>query len=232
MPASVADLVLANRILSQQGVLDSSGEVSLRSDRRPDRYFLARDTAAARVAEEDILEFALDGEPVDGQARSLPSERFLHAEIYAARPDVRAIVHSHSPAVIPFGLSSVPLRPVYHMSSFLGTGVKVFEIRQIAGMTDLQIRNRALGRAAAEELGPGAVMLMRGHGAVVVGETLPQAVFRAVYTDMNARLQAQAMALGTVTFLEAEEATLATATNDAVLLKSWDLWKRQIEDHM
>src|SRR5204863_7051699 len=136
-----------------------------------------------------------------------------HGEIYKARPDVKAVVHSHSPSLIPFGVTGVPLRPLYHMSAFLVVGVPIFDIRIATGeMTDMLVKTPALGRALAQSLGGAAVALMRGHGNVVVGAGLPQAVFRAVYTEVNARLQAQAMALGAPgTYLDAEEAKKAEA---------------------
>ena len=227
--AVMADLVLANRILFDQGVVDGFGHVSARSPKDPNRYFLARSLAPALVTEADILEFTLDSEPVDPQGRTLYTERFIHGEIYKRRPDVKAVVHSHSPSVIPFGISIVPLRPVYHMSSFLGTGAPVFEIRKVSGMTDMLVRNGEQGRALAETLADKAVALMRGHGSVAVGETLPQAVYRGVYTELNARLQAEALRLGgPLTYLEPEEAAKATAANNAALPRAWELWKRRV----
>ncbi len=142
---------------------------------------------------------------------------------------MKAVVHSHSPSVIPFGISIVPLRPVYHMSSFLGTGAPVFEIRKVSGMTDMLVRNGEQGRALAETLADKMVALMRGHGSVAVGETLPQAVYRGVYTELNARLQAEALRLGgPLTYLEPEEAVKATVTNNAALPRAWELWKRRV----
>jgi len=194
--AVIADLALANRILFDQGVVDGFGHISARSPKDPNRYFLARSLAPALVTEADILEFTLDSEAVDPRGRALYTERFIHGEIYKRRPDVKAVVHSHSPSVIPFGISIVPLRPVYHMSSFLGTGAPVFEIRKVSGMSDMLVRTGEQGRALAETLADKSVALMRGHGSVAVGETIPQAVYRGVYTELNARLQAEALRLG------------------------------------
>jgi ribulose-5-phosphate 4-epimerase/fuculose-1-phosphate aldolase len=156
--------------------------------------------------------------------------RFIHSEIYKAQPDIKAVVHSHSPSIIPFGITNVPLRPIYHMSSFLGAGVPVFEIREAGGAaTDMLIRDPVLGAAVARKLGGSAVVLMRGHGNVVVGQSIEQVVFRAIYTEINAKLQAEALRLGQgeVAFLNDEEAANATATNNLVLGRPWELWKQQ-----
>jgi HCOMODA/2-hydroxy-3-carboxy-muconic semialdehyde decarboxylase len=227
-PALVEDLVAANRILADLGVVDGYGHVSARHDRDPNRYLLARWRAPELIVADDIMEYDLDSIPVDPQGRRMYSERFIHGEIYKARADVLAVVHNHSPSVIPFGVSGAPLRPLYHMSAFLGVGVPVFDIRQAAGgPTDMLVRDGALGRALAQTLGPRPVALMRGHGAVVVGPSLPLAVFRSVYTEINARLQAQAMALGSVTYLDPEEARKADATIAGTVARPWELWKRK-----
>lgn len=234
-PALVADLVAANHILYDQGVVDGFGHVSVRDDKNPGRFLLARSMAPGLVTKDDILEFGLDGEPIDAKGRAVYLERFIHSEIYKAHPEVKAIVHSHSPSVIPFGVTDVPLKPIYHMSSFLGSGAPVFEIRNAGGdATDMLIRSPALGAALAKSLGQSTVLLMRGHGDVVVGSSLEQVVFRAVYTEINARLEAEAMALGRgkVTFLNAQEAAAALKTNDQVMGRAWDLWKRKAADEV
>ena len=227
-PALVEDLVAANRILADQGVVDGYGHVSVRHPASPQRYLMARSIAPEMVTAADIMEYDLDSVPVDARGRAVYLERFIHGEIYRARPDVRAVVHNHSPSVIPFGVTGVPLRPLYHMSAFLGGGVPVFDIRQAGGMTDMLVRDAALGRALAGTLGAAPVVLMRGHGAVVVGPSLPIAVFRSVYTEVNARLQAQAMALGgTVTYLDPEEARRADGSVGGTVPRPWELWKRK-----
>ena len=228
-PALIEDLVAANRILVDQGVLDGYGHVSARHDRAADRYLMARSIAPELVTAADIMEYDLDSVPVDASGRATYLERFIHGEIYRLRPDVRAVVHSHSPSVIPFGVTGAALRPLYHMGAFLVGGVPIYDIRQASGaMTDMLVRNAALGQSLARVLGPAPVVLMRGHGAVVVGASLPAAVFRSVYTEVNARLQAQAMALGgPVVYLDPEEAKRAEASIAGTIPRPWELWKKK-----
>jgi ribulose-5-phosphate 4-epimerase/fuculose-1-phosphate aldolase len=225
----IEDLVAANRILADQGVLDGYGHVSARHDRDPSRFLLSRSLAPELVTAADIMEYGADGEPVDPRGRTSYLERFIHGEIYRARPDVQAIVHSHSPSVIPFGVTGVPLRPLYHMSAFLADGVPVWDIRAAGGDTDMLVRTPALGRALAQALGSRPVVLMRGHGVVTVASGLPLVVFRSVYTEVNARLQAQAMGLGgSVTYLSPEEARRAEASVAGTVGRPWELWKRKL----
>ena len=224
--ALIDDLVAANRILADQGILDGYGHVSVRHDRMPDRYLLARSLAPELVTAGDIMEYDLDSQPINARGRALYVERFIHGEIYKVRPDVTAIVHHHSPSVIPFTISTVPLRPVYHMSAFVGEGVPVFEIREVGGMTDMLIRDPNLGRALAETLAQRPAALLRGHGSVVVGPTLALAVGRSIYMEMNAKLQVQATALGgSLTYLDPEEVRLVEARQDYA--RSWELWRRK-----
>lgn len=219
------DLVAANRVLAGHGVVDGYGHVSVRHPRDPDRYLLARSLAPELVAAGDIMEYDLDSNPLDASGRAMYVERFIHGEIYRVRPDVAAIVHHHSPSVIPFAATSVSLQPLYHMSAFVGEGVPVFEIRDAGGMTDMLIRDAALGRALARTLGHHPAALMRGHGAVVVGGTLPLAVGRSIYLELNARLQVQTMALGgSVAYLDREEVRQVAAVQDYA--RAWELWKR------
>jgi HCOMODA/2-hydroxy-3-carboxy-muconic semialdehyde decarboxylase len=228
-PVLIEDLVAASRILADQGVVDGYGHVSVRHDRDPNRYLMSRSLAPALVTAADIMEWDLESNPIDPRGRTGFIERFIHGEIYKARPDVKAVVHNHSPSVIPFGVTATPLRPLYHMSAFLGGGVPVFDIRQAAGgPTDMLVRDAALGRALAQTLGARPVALMRGHGAVVVGASVQVAVFRSVYTEMNAKLQAQAIALGgPVTYLDPEEARKAEVNVGATIGRPWELWKQK-----
>lgn len=221
----IEDLVAANRILADHGVLDGYGHVSVRHDRDPNCYLLSRSLAPELVTTDDIMEYDLDSQPVDARGRSLYIERFIHGEIYKVRPDVSAVVHNHSPALIPFGVSTVPLRPLSHMAAFLWEGVPVFEIREVAGMTDMLIRSPALGRALAQTLGNKAAALMRGHGAVVVASSLPEVVGRSIYMQMNATLQTQALVLGgQITYLDPAEARQVTLVG---YQRAWELWKRK-----
>jgi ribulose-5-phosphate 4-epimerase/fuculose-1-phosphate aldolase len=227
-PSLIEDLVIANHVLTSHGVLDAFGHVSVRHPGNPDRFLMSRSLAPALTAAGDILEHDLEGNPVDARGRASFLERFIHAEIYRARPDVKAVIHSHSPAVIPFGTTQVPMQPMFHISSFLSPRVPVFEIRKAGGMTDMLVSNAALGKALAESLGNSSVVLMRGHGMAVAGPTLPLTVYRAIYTEVNARLQTQAIEIGgPITFLSPEEAEKANKVNDQIHLRAWDLWKRE-----
>jgi ribulose-5-phosphate 4-epimerase/fuculose-1-phosphate aldolase len=228
-PDLVEELVAANHILADQGVVDGFGHVSMRHPNDPDRYLLSRSRAPEMVVAGDILEFRLDSMlQTPGEHRPV-LERFIHGEVYAARPDVMAVVHSHSPSVVPLSVTkAAPLRSVFHMAGFLGTGTPVFEIRDIRGDgTDLLVRDGELGKALARSLGEGSAVLMRGHGSTVVGNSLRQVVFRAVYTEINARLQLQAMQLGPVTYLSEAEGRSAAAACDSQISRAWDLWKAQ-----
>ena len=227
----IADVVVANRILARQGVVDGFGHVSARHPDDPNRYLLSRSRAPELVEAADIMVFDLDSNPQDGDARQPYLERFIHGEIYRARPDVQAVVHSHSPSVIPFAASSVRLRPIYHMSGFLTGETRVFDIRHLFGCTDMLVRNPDHGAALARDLGEKGVVLMRGHGFVACGPSVPVAVYRAVYTEQNAALQQRAIALGgEVAYLDDEEARLAEATNRGVVGRPWELWKRQVQE--
>jgi ribulose-5-phosphate 4-epimerase/fuculose-1-phosphate aldolase len=227
-PASLLeDLVAANRILADQGVLDAYGHVSVRSPANPRHFLMSRSLAPSLVTEADVLEHGEDSDPV-GDERKPYLERFLHGEIYRQRPDVMAVVHSHSPSVIPFGITKGRLRPVYHMASFLWSGVPVFDIRRTTPENDLLIRDNRLGRELAGELGSCTCVLMRGHGMTVVGDGIPEVVFRAIYTEMNARLQAVATQLeGPVEYLSESEGRLATLTNRGTVERPWELWKKK-----
>jgi ribulose-5-phosphate 4-epimerase/fuculose-1-phosphate aldolase len=226
--ALIDDLVTANHILATEGILDVYGHVSMRDPANPNHYFLSRSLAPALVTAADIIEYDLDSNPI-GDTRSSHQERFIHGEIYKARPNVMAVVHDHSPAVIPFSVSSVPLRAVSNQGAFFGSeGVPVFEIRDVDGMTDMLVSNPKRGQALAKVLGDHPAALMRGHGAVVVGGKLREVVGRAIYLDSDARLQEQAMLLGgKVTYYEPEEAK-KTAPRDGYV-RAWDIWKRKAD---
>jgi HCOMODA/2-hydroxy-3-carboxy-muconic semialdehyde decarboxylase len=229
-PELVNDLVVANRTLARLGVLDAFGHVSVRDPRDPHRYLISRSIAPESVTAADILVLDLDSQTVDpkDEGKLLYRERFIHGEIYKVRPDVNAVVHSHSPTVVPFTVTRAKLRPLLHNAGFLGLGAPLFEIRKSAGNgTDLMILTPSLGKDLAKKLGKeAAVVLMRGHGDSVVGPSLPNAVFRAYYTEINARQQLQAMTIGgPINFMTRAE---AVTSNDAMLKASarpWALWR-------
>jgi ribulose-5-phosphate 4-epimerase/fuculose-1-phosphate aldolase len=225
----IADLVLANHILADQGILDGFGHVSVRSAKNPNHYFISRSRAPALVTTADIMEYDLDDHPIDAQGRNPYVERFIHSEIYKVRPDVQAVVHSHSPAIIPFGVADVPLRPVSHMGGFLIKEVPVFDVRDAGGdETDMLIRNKELGAALAAKLGNGTAVLLRGHGDAVVGQSIKHAVLHAIYAEFNARIEAEALRLGgKVKFLNEVEAKKVGAVNDGVVDRPWEIWKNQ-----
>ena len=225
--ALLEDLVAANRILAHQGVFDAYGHVSVRHPGDPSRYLLSRSLAPALVTASDIIEYSLDSTPVQADDRASVLERFIHGEIYKTRPDVHAVIHSHSPTVIPFGITQVPLKPVFHMAAFLYPGVPVWDIRTVQdpAASAMLVRNAVIARSLAQALGDKPVALMRGHGNVVVASDLRLAVRNAIYTEINARLQTTAIGLGgPITYMSPTEgAAMAAAQGD--LARAWELWK-------
>ena len=235
-PGLIQDLVDANRILAHQGIVDAFGHVSARHDRDPSRFLMSRSLAPSLVTAADILEYAVDsGDALATEPPRLYLERYIHSEIYKARPDVMAVVHNHSPAVLPFTVArGLRLRPVCHMSGFLGgaghDGPPVFEIREHAGdASDLLIRSRVLGAALAASLGAARVVLMRGHGCTIVAGSVRVAIYRSVYTELNAKLLQQALMLGpldTIATLTPGEADSTRITNEGQVERPWNLWKQ------
>ncbi len=220
------DLVAAYRILAEHGVIDAYGHVSLRSPKNPQRYFLARSLAPEVVQAEDIMEYDLDSNPLDDRGRESVRERFIHGELFKARPEVMAVVHNHSPSVIPFSVTGVRMKPIYHMASFIGEGVPNFEIRKFQKGTDLLVKTPRLGAALAKTLGKSAAALMRGHGSVTVGENIARAVGRSIYLEQSARLQMQAMALSRkVTYLDAGEVKASAPVQD--YKRAWPMWREK-----
>ena len=230
-PELLADLAAASRILAAQGVVDGFGHVSMRHPGHAQRYWMSRSLAPALVTADDILEYDLDSRPCHTNGRNSFLERFIHSEIYRARPDVMSVVHSHSPSVVPFGLVRIKLQAMFHNAAFLAEGVPVFDIRDQFGATDMLVSDAEKGQALAESLGPKHVALMRAHGSVACGPSLQTAVFRAVYTEVNARIQhwATALAAGeTLAALDEEEGLRADAVNQGAGLRAWDLWRTQV----
>ena len=220
------DLVAANRILAEHGVIDAYGHVSLRSPKDPQRFFLARAIAPETVQVEDILEYGLDGNPLEARGMASVSERFIHSEIYRARPDVMSVVHNHSPSVIPFSVTGVKMRALFHMASFIGEGLPNFEIRKLKKGSDLLVRTPELGKALAKTLGKAAASLMRGHGSVTVGEDLQRAVGRSVYLEMSAIMQMQALLLSKkIVYFDAAEVRASAPVQD--YKRAWPLWREK-----
>lgn len=231
----IADLAAASRILAAQGVVDGFGHVSMRHPSVPDRFLMARSIAPALVTPDDIIEYDLDSNPCNANGRGSFLERFIHGEIYKARPDIMSVVHSHSPSVIPFGLVNVPMQAMFHNAAFIAAGVPVFDIRDKFGVTDMLVGNGAKGAALAEIMAGKDVVLMRAHGSVACGTTLQAAVYRAIYTEVNARIQHWTMALGRgvpPAALSEEEGRLADALNLTAGMRAWDLWRTQVRNQL
>ena len=224
---NLLDLVAGYRILAEHGVIDAYGHVSMRSTENPGRYWLARHLAPELVTESDLIEYDLDSDPIEARGRESVRERFIHGEVYKARPEVMAVVHNHSPSVIPFSITRVPLRPVFHMAAFVGEGVPNFEIRDAQAGTDLLVKTPYLGQALARTLGKSPAALMRGHGATVVGESIARAVGRSIYLEQSARMQLQAMMIagpaGALTFLDRAEVEASVPPQD--YNRAWPLWR-------
>jgi HCOMODA/2-hydroxy-3-carboxy-muconic semialdehyde decarboxylase len=221
--ALIEDLVAASRILAQHGVLDAWGHVSIRHPKNPQRYLLSRARAPALVTAADIMEFNIDSNPVDQQGRRMFLERFIHGEAYRARPDVHAVVHSHSPTVIPFTVTDEPLKAVSHIASFLAGGCPCFEIRDVGLTQGLLVTNNKQGAALAKVLGDRPVALMRGHGNLVVASDIPRVVHRALYTEVNAKQLATALSFNRpIKYVEPDEAQDPARLND-----SWEVWKAE-----
>jgi len=233
--ALIADLAAASRILVAQGVVDGFGHVSMRHPQVPDRYLMARSIAPALVTPGDIIEYDLDSNPCNAEGRSSFLERFIHGEIYKARADVMAVVHSHSASVIPFGLVGVPMQAMFHNAAFIAGGVPVFDIRRKFGATDMLVSNAPKGVALAAVMGKKDIVLMRAHGSVACGPTLQTAVFRAVYTEVNARIQHWTLALkggAPIAALDDEEGRLADAVNQTAGMRAWELWRSQVRSQV
>jgi HCOMODA/2-hydroxy-3-carboxy-muconic semialdehyde decarboxylase len=226
--AVLEDLAAASRILVDQGVFDAAGHVSMRHPQHADRFLMSRSLAPQLVTADDIMEFTLDCAPRNDSRKPF-IERFLHGGIYQKRTDVMAIAHGHSAAVIPFGLVNTPMRATYHNAAFLAAGVPVFDIRDRFGTTDIVISSAERGAALADALGDKAVLLLRAHGFVAVAPGLQSAVFRAIFTEVSARVQLQAAALGgAMAVLDEEEGRKADAINLATVDRSWELWKKRV----
>jgi HCOMODA/2-hydroxy-3-carboxy-muconic semialdehyde decarboxylase len=227
----IKDLAAASRILANQGVVDGFGHVSMRHPSAPDRFLMAKSTPPALVMPEDIIEYDLDSQPCNAKGRNSFLERFIHSEIYKARPDVMSVVHSHSPSVVPFGLVRVKMQAMFHNAAFLAQEPPIFDIADKFGETDMLVGNIEKGLALADVMGQKDIVMMRAHGSVACGPSLQTAVFRAVYTEVNARIQHMTIALSQgqpISFLSPEEGRLADQVNQGAGLRAWDLWRAQV----
>jgi HCOMODA/2-hydroxy-3-carboxy-muconic semialdehyde decarboxylase len=224
----IEELVTANRILAREGVVDSFGHVSVRHPDDPQRYLLSRSRAPDCIEEDDIMEFALDGTPVDAGGRAPYLERFIHGALYEVRPDVMSVVHHHSESVIPFGVTGNKIKPIFHMGALMGHEVPVWDSRDRFGDTALLVENMEMGRDLAKRIGAGATALMRGHGATVAGKDIRRVVYTSIYLEVNARLQKQAMDMGEIKFLTAGEVEQVTSrTGSYGINRAWENWCRR-----
>ena len=222
------ELVTANRILARENVVDSFGHVSIRHPERSDRYVLSRARAPECIEIDDLMEFALDSTPIAAAGRRPYTERFIHGAVYDARPEVKAVVHHHSPSVIPFGITGVSLSPVMHMCAGIGARVPTWDSRAQFGDTNLLVTNAAMASDLAGALGARPAILMRGHGCVVAGASLREVVFNSIYLQLNADLQMKASALGDITFLsEGEIAAVLRTRSSFTFERAWEYWCRR-----
>ena len=224
--SDLQDLVKANRILAREGVVDAFGHVSLRHPDNPEHYFLSRSRAPELVTHEDIMEFTIGGDPIDQQGRSIYAERPIHGALFEARPDINAVVHNHSPAVVPFGVTGAPLRPIIHLAALIGSQVPIWDIRDRFGDTTMLVVTMDQGRDLAKTVGQGRVALMRGHGCVVAGDSVRQAVMASIYLQVNAQLLSESLRLGEVTYLSPGEVEQMSDFQSQPLAseRAWEYW--------
>jgi ribulose-5-phosphate 4-epimerase/fuculose-1-phosphate aldolase len=224
----IEELVTANRVLAREGIVDGFGHVSVRHPDNPQRFLLSRARAPDCIEADDIMEFTLEGDPVDARGRAPYLERFIHGGAYEARPDVHSVVHNHSPSVIPFGITDNKLKPLLHMCANIGRDVPVWDSHDKFGDTALLVENVEMGRDLAKAFGAGRTILMRGHGATVLAPNIRHAVFISVYLEVNAKLQIQAMAMGKIKFLTAGEVDkIIERTGPYTINRAWENWCRR-----
>jgi ribulose-5-phosphate 4-epimerase/fuculose-1-phosphate aldolase len=227
---TLRNLVIGNRILAHQNVVDAYGHISVRPPANPERFLLSRSLAPELVAAADIMEFTLDGKVVGDDRRPPYLERFIHGAIYEARPDVNAVVHSHAEETLPFGITNVPLQPVIHVASVIGPSIPIWDIADKFGdATNLLVTNADQGRDLARRLGPHQVALMRGHGFAAVGATIMDVVRISVYLPVNARVLTAAMRFGPFKALSPGEIGNRAAFNprSAAGWRAWEYWARR-----
>ena len=229
--AAIEELVLANRILYDQNAVDGYGHISVRNPANPNTFFLARSIAPSVVTVDDIIEFDMNGKALNGDVRVAYGERFIHSGILRNRPDINSVIHGHAAATLPYGLTGSTLKPIYHMSAFLGDGAPIFEIRDFASPntdTDMFVGSIDLGDALSKSMGLQYFVLMRGHGYAVGADSIKKAVFRAIYAIQNANIQAEAMKMGTVQYLSPGEALRAQETIEKTVGRPWQLWSEKV----
>ena len=221
---AMREVVIANRILAREGVVDAYGHVSVRHPDNPERYLMSCSRSPELVTLDDVMEFTLDGDAIDDRGRLGYAERYIHGAILEQRPDVMSVVHNHSHSVIPFTVTATPLRPVAHVAGGIGSNLPVWDIRDKFGDTNLLVVNMEQGRDLAAGLGDNKVVLMRGHGCAVSGGSIREAVMSSVYLQVNAKLQLEAMNLGEINYLTPGEADLCAQTmmNDLSITRAWE----------
>ena len=229
LSTNLQDLVTANRILAHEGVVDAFGHVSFRHPENPDRYWLSRSRAPELVVAEDLMEYTLEGDPLDQQGRTMYAERPIHGGVYQARPDVQAVIHNHSMAVIPYGVTNTPLRPIFHLAAVIGEQVPVWDIHDTFGDTNMLVTTLDQGHDLAKTLGDGRVALMRGHGCVVVGASIKTAVMASIYLQVNAQLLSESLRMGEVNYMSSGEVDLMGQTQVRPLSgdRAWEYWARR-----
>lgn len=227
-PDTVAELVAANHVLAKLKLVDAFGHITMRDPNNPQRYFMAGTVAPIEVTEKDILILDLDSNVIEPKGGVAPIEKFIHGEIYKARPDVQSVVHTHSPTVIPFTVSKTPLRPIQHTGAFLSPSVPVYDTRATVGASNLLISSNKIGKALADTLGNNSAVLIRGHGNAIVGLNLGHAVYRAYFTEVSAQMLLQAKQLdGPITYIEPDEAAQANSLRNTGYVRQWELWKNE-----
>lgn len=228
-PSVLRELAIADRILAHEQVFDSYGHVSVRHPTNPERFFLSASVSPEQVQVEDILEYDMEGQPVVETTRAQYSERFIHAAIYARRPDVNAVVHAHTESVLPFTVSATRLQPLLHVAAIIGHELPVWDMHDEFGDTDLLVVSPEHARSLARTLGDGRVVLMRGHGFTGAAASLELVVRVAIYLKVNAQAQSAAMAMGPVKFLSAGEVAAADARMGSPKATSrvWENWAQR-----
>ena len=229
--AAIRDLMIANRILGAEGVVDAYGHISVRNPDNPERYFLSQSRSPELVSEDDVMEYDLDSNPIDQQGRPMYSERPIHGALYQARPDVMSVCHSHAYALVPFTVTDTPIKPIWTMSGAIGTEVPIWDIREEFGTkTNMLVTDNKKGRSLARKLGSRTCCMMRGHGAAIATRDLRLTVLVSVSLMLNATMLMQAMSIGKVNFLTDDEVLGLTDifTGDRTLGRAWQYWARRV----